>query len=161
MPWLYVPFFSGLSELQMDLLSSKDLSRELPQTDCQKLAPSDSGPKSGARSEGLQSEAERQQRASSLTVDQRWVGGQSVQLVGMRRAQNAVGRWAHTPVTSILRKVAHTVSYFHTHIYNCVHMTLVLHISYPEIKCYSVKYTFKMSALSGSYRPTLTAMQRF
>lgn len=64
-------WFSGLSELQMDLLSSKGLTRELPQTDCQKLTLSDSGPKSGARSEGLQSEAERRQRASSLTVDQR------------------------------------------------------------------------------------------
>lgn len=70
MPWLY-ELVSGLGELQIDLLSSKGLTRELPQTDCQKLTLSDSRPKSGARSEGLQSEAERRQRASSLTVDQR------------------------------------------------------------------------------------------
>lgn len=74
------------------------LTRELPQTDCQKLTLSDSGPKSGVRSEGLQSEAERRRRASSLTADQRWVGGQSVQLVGMRRAQNAAERRDRTPL---------------------------------------------------------------
>lgn len=75
------------------------LTRELPQTDCQKLTLSDSGPKSGVRSEGLQSEADRPRRVSSLTADQRWVGGQSVQLVGMRRAQNAAERRDHMPLT--------------------------------------------------------------
>lgn len=46
---------SGLNELQMALLSSKGLNRELPQTHCQKLALSDFRPKSGVRNEGLQS----------------------------------------------------------------------------------------------------------
>lgn len=75
------------------------LTRELPQTDCQKLTLSDSGPKSGVRSEGLQSEADRRRRASSLTADQRRVGGQSVQLVGTRRAQNAAERRDRMPLT--------------------------------------------------------------
>lgn len=104
-PWLHEP------EFDFDWItnppSSKGLTREPPQTDCQKLTLSDFRPKTGARREGLQCEAEWWQRASSLTVDQRWVGGQSVQLVGMRRVPNKVERWNHMPVTRILWTSSH------------------------------------------------------
>lgn len=124
----------------MDLLpSSKGWTRELPQTDCQKLSVSDFRPKSGARSKGLQSEAERRQRASSLTVDQRWVGGQSVQLVGMRRVRSAAQRGNRMPVTSILR------TYTHSQTPASGFKIFFLRISHPEIKYYSIGCSSKMS----------------
>lgn len=134
---------SGLNELQMALLSSEGLTMELPPTDCHKLALSDFGPKSGVRSEDLQSWATAESKLFWQWIKDEW----EVKVYSWW-GWGAAARWNHMPVASILRtEVAHTQ----------LSVTRFLHISCKEIKFYSIKSTLKMSPWSDSYRSTLSA----
>lgn len=144
-PWLRKSGFSGWSELQMDLLSSKGLTRE----SCLKQSVRSShwvtpGPKSGARSEGFAewswatAESELFDSGSKMSGRSKCTAGGDEGSTKCRGKAKSHASHKHTVDIQ-----SHTDAIIKVDLLGCLYMTLSLHISYPEIKCYSIKSTLK------------------